>query len=87
MASPEPQSSINPWFIAITVTIATFMELLWEWRHDDPVMEVVLLRNRNFALPCSFYFLFGALLFGSTVLIPQVLQAFIATPQPRPGSC
>jgi DHA2 family multidrug resistance protein len=48
---------------------------IWEWRHDDPVVEIKLLKNRNFAIASAFYFLFGVVLFGSTVLIPQMLQA------------
>ena len=47
----------------------------WEWHYEDPVVEVKLLKDRNFALASSFYFLFGIVLFGSTVLIPQLLQS------------
>src|SRR5262249_51066983 len=46
-----------------------------EWHHEDPVVEVTLLKDRIFALASSFYFLFGIVLFGSTVLIPQLLQS------------
>jgi DHA2 family multidrug resistance protein len=60
--------------LAIAV-VALVVAWIWESRHDDPVVEVALLKNRNFALSCSFYFLFGVVLFGSTVLIPQMLQA------------
>jgi DHA2 family multidrug resistance protein len=34
---PAPRSAINPWFIAITVTLATFMELL-----DTAIANVAL---------------------------------------------
>src|SRR6266550_1072572 len=47
---------------------------IWEWRHPDPVVEIRLLRDRNFAIANAYYFLFGFALFGSTVLIPQMLQ-------------
>jgi len=47
---------------------------VWEWRHPDPVVEIRLLADRNFALANIFYFLFGFTLYGSTVLIPQMLQ-------------
>jgi DHA2 family multidrug resistance protein len=40
----------------------------------DPVVELTLLRERNFALACIYYFLFSFGLFGSTVLIPEILQ-------------
>jgi DHA2 family multidrug resistance protein len=49
--------------------------LYWELRHPDPVVEIRLLKNRNFAIASLFYFLFGFVLFGSTVLIPQMLQS------------
>jgi DHA2 family multidrug resistance protein len=49
--------------------------LYWELRHPDPVVEIALLKNRNFAIASFFYFLFGFVLFGSTVLIPQMLQS------------
>ena len=55
--------------------LALAIGCFWEWHHDDPVVEVRLLKNRNFALASSFYFLFGIVLFGSTVLIPQLLQS------------
>ena len=47
----------------------------WEWRHPDPVVEIRLLKDRNFALAAVFYTIFGFVLFGSTVLIPQMLQS------------
>ena len=57
--------------IAITALIAA---AIWEWRHPDPVVEIRLLADRNFAIANAYYFLFGFALFGSTVLIPQMLQ-------------
>jgi len=38
------------------------------------VVELTLLRERNFGLACIYYFLFAFGLFGSTVLIPEMLQ-------------
>jgi DHA2 family multidrug resistance protein len=56
---------------AVSLICAVF----WELRHPDPVVEIRLLKIRNFALANAFYFMFGFLLFGSTVLIPQMLQS------------
>src|ERR1700753_648892 len=64
-------------FIIVFFTIAMIaliFAIIWEWRHPDPVVEIRLLGDRNFALANIFYFLFGFSLYGSTVLIPQVLQ-------------
>jgi DHA2 family multidrug resistance protein len=49
--------------VALAGLAAAFV---WELRHDDPAVEVSLLKDRNFALAMSFYFLFGIVLFGST---------------------
>jgi DHA2 family multidrug resistance protein len=54
--------------------IALITAVHWEWRHPDPVVEIRLLADRNFAIANFYYFLFGFALFGSTVLIPQMLQ-------------
>ena len=61
-------------FFAVAVA-ALAMAIVWELRHPDPVVEIALLRERNFAISNAFYFLFGFVLFGSTVLIPQMLQS------------
>jgi DHA2 family multidrug resistance protein len=47
----------------------------WELRQPDPIIELRLLGTRNFGISCSLYFLFGFGLFGSTVMIPQLLQS------------
>jgi len=60
-------------FFAISM-IALVFAIFWEWHHPDPVVEIRLLADRNFALANIFYFLFGFTLYGSTVLIPQMLQ-------------
>jgi DHA2 family multidrug resistance protein len=65
-------------FILIFFTVAVIalvIAAVWEWRHPDPVVEIRLLGERNFAIANFFYFLFGFTLFGSTVLIPQMLQS------------
>ena len=60
-------------FFAIAI-VALVIAVVWELRQHDPVVELTLLKERNFALANAFYFLFGFVLFGSTVLIPQMLQ-------------
>jgi MFS transporter, DHA2 family, multidrug resistance protein len=60
-------------FLAISLT-ALVVAVIWEWRHPDPVVEIRLLGERNFAIANFFYFVFGFTLFGSTILIPQMLQ-------------
>jgi len=61
-------------FFAIAIAALVFA-ILWELHHPDPVVEIRLLKERNFAIANVYYFLFGFVLFGSTVLIPQMLQS------------
>jgi MFS transporter, DHA2 family, multidrug resistance protein len=62
-------------FFLLVALAALVVAVFWEWRHPDPVVEVRLLADRNFAIANIYYFLFGFALFGSTVLIPQMLQS------------
>ena len=61
-------------FFSIAI-VALVAAVFWEWHHKDPVVEIRLLGERNFAIANIFYFLFGFTLFGSTVLIPQMLES------------
>jgi MFS transporter, DHA2 family, multidrug resistance protein len=63
---------ITTFLVVAVLAIAT--AIWWEWHHHDPVVELTLLRERNFAIACIYYFLFAFGLFGSTVLIPEILQ-------------
>jgi MFS transporter, DHA2 family, multidrug resistance protein len=66
----------SPFITAFTVisVIALVIAIVWELHHKDPVVDLTLLGNRNFALACALFFLFGFILFSSTVLMPQLLQ-------------
>jgi MFS transporter, DHA2 family, multidrug resistance protein len=68
--------------IGLPVLIAFF---LWEWYHEDPVVDVRLLKNRNFGTAVAFSFVLGMVLFGSTVLIPQFLQNSMGYTAERAG--
>jgi DHA2 family multidrug resistance protein len=59
-------------FLAIAGWIATVM---WELRSKDPVIDFRLLASRNFAIASVLFVVFGFGLFGSTTLIPQMLQS------------
>ena len=62
------------WMFAIGVTCLG-VAIFWEWNHPDPVIELRLLKVRNFAISNVFYFVFGFGLFASTTMIPQMLQS------------
>src|SRR5271157_3667157 len=67
------ESNFIIFFFTVSM-VALLFAIVWEWRHPDPVVEIRLLADRNFALANIFYFLFGFTLYGSTVLIPQMLE-------------
>jgi DHA2 family multidrug resistance protein len=67
-------SSTITGFLAVAL-ISLALAVYWELQHPDPVVEIRLLKDRNFAIASCCYFLFGFVLFGSTVLIPQMLQS------------
>jgi MFS transporter, DHA2 family, multidrug resistance protein len=60
-------------FTAVTV-IASIGFVIWEWREPHPILNLRLLKNRSFAVSNMLMFVLGAVLYGSTVLIPQFLQ-------------
>jgi DHA2 family multidrug resistance protein len=64
-------------FIIVFFTIAAVClvcAFFWELYVDDPVVDLRLMKNRNFAIACGLYTVFGFALFGSTVLLPQLMQ-------------
>jgi DHA2 family multidrug resistance protein len=72
----------DDWFGSSFITIFTVISvaalvavIIWELRHDDPVIDLTLLANRNFALASALFFVFGFILFSTTVLTPQLLQS------------
>ena len=62
------------WMFVIAVC-CLISAVFWELNHADPVIDFRLLKTRNFAIACVFYFIFGFGLFASTTMIPQMLQS------------
>ncbi len=57
----------------------------WEWNHPDPIVDLKLLKNRNFGTAVFLQFVLGMVLFGSTVIIPQFLQVLMGYTAERAG--
>ncbi len=51
--------------------------VIWEWRHKTPIIDVHLFKNFNFATANLMMFIFGVLLFGALVTMPQFLQTVL----------
>jgi MFS transporter, DHA2 family, multidrug resistance protein len=80
------------WFSSRTITALTCIGVptlaaffLWEWYSPNPIVDVRLLKNRNFGTAVSFSFILGMVLFGSTVLIPEFLQSSLGYTAERAG--
>ena len=68
---------------AAAILLVTFV--IWEWRHPDPIVDLRLLKNRNFGTAVFLQLILGMVLFGSTVLIPQYLQTLLGYTAERAG--
>jgi len=80
------------WFgdpmIRLTALLAVgllFFFAIWEWNHPDPIVDLKLLKNRNFGTAVFLQLFLGMVLFGSTVLIPQYLQVLLGYTAERAG--
>ncbi len=74
----------NDWFsskaivASLVIAIIALVALVArELTHENPIMDLSLLRLRNFATAVIFGFILGMVLNGTTVLIPQFLQGFL----------
>src|SRR6202008_2635480 len=67
-------------FISTLIVIAAaglILMVIWEWLHQEPVVDVHLFKSFNFAGCNLMLFAFGFVLFSSTVLLPQFLQTLM----------
>ncbi|HJT87825.1 MAG TPA: DHA2 family efflux MFS transporter permease subunit [Bryobacteraceae bacterium] len=78
----------NSTWITVLLVIAVYTLLawvVWEWHHPEPIVDVRLFQNRNFATCMFFTFVLGTVLFGTTVVIPQFLQVLMGYPAVKAG--
>jgi DHA2 family multidrug resistance protein len=72
--------------IAGAISVLSLVTMIWrEWRHANPIIELRLLKNRNFASATISNFMLGMVLNGSTILIPQFLQLQLGYSAERAG--
>jgi DHA2 family multidrug resistance protein len=72
------------WFASHFILAATLISafglvafVVWELRTDNPVVDLRLLANRNFALANALMFTLGFVLLGSTALLPEFTQQLL----------
>jgi DHA2 family multidrug resistance protein len=67
------QSSFILW-MAVGSGTALIAFVIWELGQDDPIVDIRLLRDRNFMFANILMFMLGFILLGSTVLLPELVQ-------------
>jgi DHA2 family multidrug resistance protein len=60
--------------LVVTSIVCLGALIVWEWQHKDPLVDIRLYRSFNFASINLMMFLAGAVVFSSSVLMPQFLQ-------------
>jgi DHA2 family multidrug resistance protein len=51
--------------------------VVWELHHDEPILDLRLYKNYNFAVANLMMFILGMILFSSLVMLPQFLQTLL----------
>jgi len=72
------------WFIIISVG-ALIGFVVWELRSDDPIVNLRILKNGNFAVGIVLIAVVGAVLYGTTAMLPIFLQTLMGYPALQSG--
>lgn len=62
---------------SVACAIGLIGAVVWELRQKDPVVELHLFKDRNYATATLLMFMLGVVLYGSTVLLPVLLQTLV----------
>jgi DHA2 family multidrug resistance protein len=71
--------------LIILAAVGLVSLVIWEWRHKEPIVDVRLFKGFNFASCNLMMFVLGAVLFSSTVLLPQFLQTLMGYTAQKAG--
>lgn len=63
--------------LSVTAAICLICLVVWEWRGRNPIMDLRLFKNFNFAASNVMMFVLGVVYFSSLVLMPQLLQTLM----------
>jgi DHA2 family multidrug resistance protein len=71
----------NDWFTSPAIVIAATLAVIgiggaitWLLYTDKPIVNLRTFKDRNFAIGCIMIFAFGAILYSSAVILPQLAQ-------------
>ncbi|HEY6118483.1 MAG TPA: DHA2 family efflux MFS transporter permease subunit [Pyrinomonadaceae bacterium] len=80
------------WFSSSLITWAAFLSILtfvifitWELRSQDPIVNLRILGNRNFAVGTALMTILGVVLYGTIALLPLFLQTLMGYPALQSG--
>lgn len=72
------------WLAGISAGALLFF-IIWELRVKDPIVNLRVLKNYNFAVACALFFLFGGAIYGLVALQPLFLQTLLGYPALEAG--
>ncbi len=72
-------------FCGVSAGLLLLGGILWELNHREPILNLGVLRDRNLSLSCVHMLIFGAVLFGSTALLPLMMQTLLGYTAQRSG--
>jgi DHA2 family multidrug resistance protein len=70
---------------SVIAAVALISVIVWELRQEHPVIDLRMLKERNFALATVTMFLLGFVLYASTMLLPIFLQTLLGYTAMRSG--
>jgi DHA2 family multidrug resistance protein len=77
-------SSFITWVTIFSVAAAISF-VIWELRSKDPIVDLRVLFNRNFAVGTSLMVVMGIVLYGTIALLPLFLQTLLGYPAVSSG--
>jgi DHA2 family multidrug resistance protein len=72
-------------FTAISCTLLIISFVVWELFTPEPIVNLRVFLNRNFAVGCALIGSVGIVLYGSTALLPLFLQTLLGYPAVESG--
>lgn len=70
---------------ALISAIALVALVIWELRHDEPIVDLPLMRSPNFSASMAVMFVTGFILISTTQMIPQFLQQLMGYTATKAG--
>jgi len=62
---------------SVIAVVGLIAAVFWEWHVKDPVVDLKLLRDRNFVISVFMMYILGIVIYGTQVLVPILLQTLM----------